>query len=234
MCTFEASDDCFQDRSHLETVIREGTVQLNRQRIRYELNRIKWQPYVSAILVIINVIVYLICRTRSGDILYRKGILNVVDVLLQKEYGRLIWSMFLHSDIHHLFNNMLILFFLGGMIEREIGHIQYASLYFLSGIGGNVLSLASKVINNNYAGSLGASGAVFGLDGVLLSMVLFSRGELRNVTPGRVVIMIVLSLYSGFTGSNIDNAGHVGGLLTGFLLGSVLCIFQRRRREKNG
>ena len=213
-------------------VIQEDMVQLNSQRIKYELRRLKWQPYVSAILVIINVIVFLICSMPGGEVLYQKGIESTMGVLYYKEYGRILWSMFLHSDIHHLFNNMIILFFLGSMIEREIGHIQYASLYILSGIGGNVLSLVSKVINSDYAGSLGASGAVFGLDGVLLAMVLFSRGELRNVTPARVVIMIVLSLYSGFTGSNIDNAAHVGGLITGFLLGSILCIFLGRKRER--
>ena len=47
------------------------------------------------------------------------------------------------------------------------------------------------------------------------------------MTPARVVLMIVLSLYSGFTGGNIDNAAHVGGLVTGFLAGSVMCAVRR-------
>ena len=47
--------------------------------------------------------------------------------------------------------------------------------------------------------------------------ILFSGKEMKDVTPGRVVLMIVYSLYSGFTGDSVDNAAHIGGLLTGFL-----------------
>ncbi len=80
--------------------------------------------------------------------------------------------------------------------------------------------------------SLGASGAVFGLDGVLLAMVLFSGREMENVTPARVLLMIAYSLYSGFTGQNIDNVAHVGGLLTGFLAASAICLFRRLRGRR--
>lgn len=188
-------------------------------------------PLISATLVIINVIVFLIC-TFTGDMLYNIGRLDIWGVLVQKQYLRILWAMFLHNDINHIFNNMLILFFLGAMIEKEVGHIRYAIFYFLSGIGGNVLSLFSKVMTNDMAGSIGASGAVFGLDGVLLAMVLFSNRHMENVTPIRVLLMILYSLYSGFTGSNVDNAAHIGGLLTGFAAGILMCVVQGRKRAK--
>ena len=130
-----------------------------------------------------------------------------------------------------LFRSMVILFFLGSMIEKEVGHFRYALLYLISGIGGNLLSLLAKVVNGDVAASLGASGAIFGLDGVLLAMVLFSGREMENVTPTRVLLMILYSLYSGFTGRNIDNAAHIGGLLTGFLVTSIICFWQRSRRR---
>jgi len=188
----------------------------------------KKKPIVSATLVIINVIVYIIC-TFTGNLLYNMGRSSVLNVLVDKEYGRIVYSLFLHGNISHLFNNMLILFFLGAMIEKEVGHIRYAVFYFLSGIGGNALSLFVKVMSGDFSGSIGASGAIFGLDGVLLAMVLFFNGQMENVTPVRVVLMIVYSLYSGFTGANVDNAAHVGGLLTGFLAGVVMCVIERRR-----
>ena len=72
-------------------------------------------PIVSGLLVAINVIVYLIC-TFTGNLLYNVGRLVVTSVIVHGECGRLIWSMFLHSDISHIFNNMAILFFLGAMI----------------------------------------------------------------------------------------------------------------------
>ena len=91
--------------------------------------------------------------------------------------------------------------------------------------------MLAKVVNGDVAASLGASGAIFGLDGVLLAMVLFSGREMENVTPTRVLLMILYSLYSGFTGRNIDNAAHIGGLLTGFLVTSIICFWQRSRRR---
>ena len=186
-------------------------------------------PIVSGLLVAINVIVYLIC-TFTGNLLYNVGRLDVTSVIVHGEYGRLIWSMFLHSDISHIFNNMVILFFLGAMIEKEVGHIRYAILYFLSGIGGGALSLIYKALTFDLSGSIGASGAVFGLDGALLALILFSGRGMSNISPNRVILMIILSLYNGFNGENIDNAAHIGGLITGFLEGIVICIMDKRKK----
>ncbi len=186
---------------------------------------------VSATLVAVNVIIYILCRLTRGA-LYFVGLLDVESVVYGKEYGRVLWAMFFHADTSHLFNNMLILFFLGAMLEKEIGHFRFGIFYFLSGIGGNILSLVMKVIHNDPAASLGASGAVFGMDGVLLAMVILSERKMESVNPMRVVLMIVLSLYSGFTGGNIDNAAHVGGLIVGFLAGGIYCMVQNRKDMK--
>ena len=188
-------------------------------------------PIVSGILVAANVIVYLIC-TFTGNLLYNIGELDAAAVLLRGEYGRIIYSMFLHAGIDHLFNNMVILFFLGAMIEKVTGHIQFLLIYLLSGIGANICSLLYKVMTMDSMASVGASGAIFGLDGVLLAWILLDRQAMPDVTPRRVLLMIVLSLYSGFTAHNIDNAAHVGGLLTGFAAGALLCALQRRKRNR--
>ncbi len=195
------------------------------------MRSLKYRPIVSIALVAINCIVFVICKL-TGDFLYNVGVLDPVEVFVRHEYGRILWSMFLHSGIRHLFNNMLILYFLGSMIEMEVGHTMYGVLYFLSGIGGNLFSLWSRFLHSDPTGSLGASGAVFGLDGVLLAMVLLSDKRMANVTPGRVIFMIVYSLYSGFVSPNIDNVAHVGGLLTGFVAAGILCFFSRGTQGK--
>lgn len=197
------------------------------------MNRWKELPVVSGTLVAVNIVIYILCMV-TGSRLYRMGNLNAADVLLNREYGRVVWAMFLHSGVPHIFNNMLILFFMGAMIEKEIGHVCYTLLYFLSGIGGNLVSLYVRAMNYDMSASVGASGAVFGLDGVLLAMVLLSGRKMATVTPTRVMAMILLSLYNGFSADNIDNAAHVGGLVTGFLGGCIVCALQRaiRRRQQ--
>jgi len=192
--------------------------------------RWKEMPLISASLACVNIIVFAVC-TFTGNLLYNKGGLDILSVLGRGEFGRILWSMFLHGDIDHLVNNMLLVFFLGGMLEKEIGHIRLAAVYFLSGVGGNLLSLAVRCVKIDFASSLGASGAVFGLDGVLLALILFSGRKLSGVSPGRVIIMIAFSLYSGFTATNIDNAAHVGGLIVGFLVGIIFSAEERIRRS---
>ncbi len=200
------------------------------------MQNMKGKPFVCATLVALNVIIFLIC-TFTGNLLYNRGGLSAYEVFFQKEFGRILWAMFLHGGRTHLFNNMLVLFFLGSMLEKELGHGWFGLTYFLSGIGGNLVSLVNKVLCADGSISIGASGAVFGLDGVLLAMALFSRRRLRTVTLPRVLLMILLSLYSGYTGAHIDNAAHIGGLLVGFVMGTVWSGVQRvksRRNIRNG
>lgn len=192
------------------------------------MKRVSELPLASGLLVAVNVLVYFVCLT-AGDRLYGAGMLDVRNVLGQKEYGRILWAMFLHNGVGHIFNNMLILFFLGAMIEKEIGHVWFSFLYFLSGISGNVLSLFVKAWTGDLRGSVGASGAIFGLDGVLLSMVLFRDKKMETATPARVLMMILLSLYSGYASGNIDNAAHMGGLLAGFAAGSIMCVIRKKK-----
>lgn len=190
------------------------------------IKKISILPFVSILLVTINVGLYILCLLQ-GDIVYARGCLRIYEIVVYRQYGRMLWSMFLHADIQHLFSNMIILFFMGSMIEKEIGHTSYAVIYMASGLGGSLLSLAGKMAVNDPTASIGASGAIFGLDGLLLAMVLFSRRRVENITPTRVVLMIGLSLYSGLTGGNVDNMAHIGGLVVGFVLGMTLIICRR-------
>ena len=87
-------------------------------------------PFVSGGLVIVNIILFLLC-TFGCDLLYNKGGLSPYNFGIEKEYYRIVTSMFLHADIEHLVNNMLLLFGLGAMIEKEVGHLSFAILYFI-------------------------------------------------------------------------------------------------------
>ncbi len=194
------------------------------------IRKLRTLPFISAMLVAANVVIYLLCQL-PGNTLYGRGCLSAFEIIAHGEYGRIFWAMFLHADSGHLFSNMIILLFMGAMIEKEIGHLPFAGIYLIAGIGGNLFSLAGKIVSDDWAVSLGASGAIFGLDGLLLALVLFSRRRMENVTPLRVVLMICMSLYSGFAGGNVDNPAHVGGLLVGFVLGVLLLIYTHLKQN---
>lgn len=194
--------------------------------MKNSLRRLAGTPFVSIGLVCINVTVYILNRLLAG-LPIQMGNLNVFDVLVNQEYSRIVWAMFLHADLNHLFNNMIILLFMGAMLEKETGHGAFGLIYMLSGICGNISSLAYKLSRETMSLSIGASGAVFGMDGLLLALVFLSGRRISSVTPARVVIMILLSVYSGFANSNIDNAAHIGGLFAGFILGCLFCALRR-------
>lgn len=180
-------------------------------------------PWVVSFLCAANIILFLICAF-TGDLLYNGGML-LGDVVLQgREVYRMFTSMFLHVDLQHLFNNMVLLFFVGELIEKELGHIRTAVLYLGAGLAGNILSVGYDYYTAVYGGSLGASGAVFGLVGSLLFLVIRHKGKLESVTMGRIIIMIAYSLYSGFAAANIDNAAHIGGLIGGFVITFILTL----------
>ena len=201
--------------------------------MRALLKKIKSAPYVSGGLVIINVLIFLWC-TFGGELLYNIGVLSPYSFWEQKQYYRLFSCMFLHGDIHHIVNNMLILFGLGTMIEKEIGHLTFGVSYFATGLAGGFASLFYKAyIGEWYVGSIGASGAVFGLVGVLLALAFFSGVQMPNVTPLKMVIVVAYSVYSGMGEATIDNAAHVGGVLAGVAIGLLLCIKIRLKRRKS-
>lgn len=196
----------------------------------------KWKslPIVSGVLVGINILLFLLC-TFGGNLIYNMGGLDVWNTLFRGEYYRVVTAMFLHADTGHLFNNMILAFVVGSMLEKELGHWGYGVAYFLCGIGGNVLSLLYKLRFGITVGSIGASGAVFGLDGMLLMLVLLSGRRLIDATPVRIIGVIFLSLYSSFGMESVDNAAHVGGLITGLVIGAIASIIIRYadKRKQN-
>ena len=147
----------------------------------------------------------------------------------QGEWYRLVTHMFLHGDVWHLGNNMLILFCLGNALEHYVGKISYVALYFFSGI---LAGLGSVVYNTTSTVSVGASGAVFGVVGAMAWLVLKSKGKLEGFTGPRMLIFILLSVYAGFADQGVDNAAHVAGLISGFLLAMLFCAKRPARSDE--
>ncbi len=195
----------------------------------------RWEklPWVTIILVAINILVFLIC-TFTGDLLYNKGAFGVKDIIEDKAYYRMFTSMFLHADIQHLFSNMIVLYYVGEIVEDQLDHIPYAVLYFLSGIAGDIFSMGYELLTEDYVSSIGASGAVFGVEGALLLLIILHHGKIETMTAGRVAFAIAFSLYCGFTSTQINNAAHIGGVLMGFAASAVIrWLLARAGRRKD-
>lgn len=180
------------------------------------------KPIVTIALVVINIAVFLYLSlfgmTEDAVYMLEHGAMYVPYIAEQEEYYRLFTCMFLHFDISHLMNNMVMLFFLGSVLEEELGKWKYILLYFISGLGGNMLSYVMELNAVEFVVSAGASGAIFGIIGGLFYVVLRNHGRLRGVSGRGIVFMVVCSLYHGFTSTGIDNMAHIGGLLSGFLI----------------
>lgn len=185
----------------------------------------------NILLVVINVILFILC-TFTGDLLYNKGAFSVMNLIEDGEWYRIFTSMFLHADIEHLVSNMLVLYYIGNVIEKQVGHISYMLIYFLSGFIGNVFSAGYEMITGFYVSSVGASGAIFGVEGALLMLALLHKGKLTDVTTGRIVFSIAFSLYCGFTSSYVNNAAHVGGVIMGFLAAGIIWLLMPDIRKE--
>ena len=185
--------------------------------------------FINSVIIIINVMVF-IYSIFGGEAFLSKYEFRSDYILAGYDYYRLVTSMFLHADLEHLFSNMLILFFVGANVEYDIGHISYLLLYFFSGIAGNCLSMAYDAAIMEFVPSIGASGAVFGIIGAVAIIVLFGRKNLRRGSNLmiRLGLMIILSVYNGFTTDNINNAAHIGGLLGGILFTLIITIIMRK------
>lgn len=189
----------------------------------------------NILLVAANVILFIACMF-TGDWLYNIGAFSIRNVIEDREWYRIVTSMFLHADIQHLFSNMLILYYIGNVVEKHIGCVPYMIIYFLSGIVGNMFSAGYEMLTGSYVSSVGASGAVFGIEGALLMLVIIYKGKCAEVTTGRLVFSIAFSLYCGFSSSHVNNAAHIGGVLAGFVAAGIcwLLIPEKRKKESKG
>jgi rhomboid protease GluP len=188
-------------------------------------------PATLLLLVVIGV-VFLLETLRGGstnpEVLIAMGA-NHPELIARGEWWRLVASMFLHIGILHLLLNGWALYQLGSLVELWLGSTRLLLTYFVTGIAG---SLASVMFTQQL--SAGASGAIFGLLGALISFLLRRRDML---TPGaksllgQLVLWAGINVVFGFSTPGIDNSAHLGGCAAGLVLGLLL---RERPRLRSG
>ncbi|XWS38406.1 hypothetical protein CRYUN_Cryun19dG0128400 [Craigia yunnanensis] len=153
--------------------------------------------------------------------LKKLGALEWNKVVHGNQGWRLITCIWLHAGVIYLLANMLSLVFIGIRLEQQFGFVRVGLVYLLSGFGGSILS--SLFIQRNI--SVGASGALFGLLGAMLSELLTNWTIYTNKAAAllTLVVIIAINLAVGIL-PHVDNFAHIGGFLVGFLLGFVLLL----------
>lgn len=183
----------------------------------------KKTPYITYIIMGISVLLYLMTSIfganfidQNPNVLYKFGALvNINSIDNYTQLYRLITSVFLHGSIMHLICNMYSLYIIGPQLESFFGRIKFIIIYILSGVIGNLLTLA--FLQNNVV-SVGASGALFGLLGALIYFGYHYRVYLGSVIKSQIIPLIILNLIIGFIAPGINNFAHIGGLIGGVLI----------------
>lgn len=137
------------------------------------------------------------------------------------EWWRLITPMFLHIGFLHLLMNSVTLYYLGAYLEGLFGHLRFAGIYLLSGIAGNLTSFAFS----NSLLSAGASTALFGLFGstIMLGQTFKHNPAIQQMAKN-FGTLIVINIVFGIFSPSVGMAGHLGGLLGGFLIATAISV----------
>jgi rhomboid protease GluP len=171
-------------------------------------------PILAYILLGLNILVFF-ANIALGNRLVIWGVKDNFSII-NGQYWRLVTPIFLHAGFLHLGLNSYFLYIFGPQTERMFGGLRFTAIYLLSGIAGVIASFA--LIDNP---SLGASGALFGLVGAQLVYFYRNRSVRRDASRQlrSIAWMIGINLFIGFSPiANIDNWGHIGGLIGGMLL----------------
>ena len=192
--------------------------------------------YINGVLIAVNILYFFWLEfhgsTENAAFMVEHGAMYVPLVVREGEYYRLLTAVFMHFGISHLVNNMVILFVLGDNLERALGKVKYLVFYLICGVGANVFPMVATIREYELAVPAGASGAIFGVIGGLLYVVIRNRGRLEDLSTRQLALFVACSLYFGFTSTGIDNAAHVGGLVLGFLLAAIFYRNPGRREAR--
>jgi rhomboid protease GluP len=221
--------------------LREDTIKQAEEEIRgaEEIDKVmrfsKGSLYVTYGIIVINVLVFIVMAA-SGvsfisptgeDILKWGG--NYLPLTTSGEGWRIITCVFVHIGIIHLLFNMYALYVIGGYLEPMLGKAKYITAYLCTGVFASITSLWW---HKTPVASAGASGAIFGMYGVFLALLSTNLipKQIRKQMLQSIVIFVAYNLLYGLK-SGIDNAAHVGGLISGLAIGYFYYIQLRKREE---
>jgi len=178
---------------------------------------------VSMVLLGINVVVYVLQRATDGNVnsVFQLGAMQGFAVA-DGEYWRLLTAAFLHASVLHIAFNMYALYLFGPYVERALGTARFVVAYLTMAVASSVFVYW---LTEPQVATIGASGAVFGLFGLTLVLLIRTGQDVRGL-----LVLLAINAFISLQG-NISWQGHLGGFVTGALLGVALAYAPRERRS---
>ena len=191
-------------------------------------------PWVSIVLIALNLIVLGIC-VFFGEPVYAALDLDPKAIFERHQWYRIFTYMYVHSGVSHYLSNMVMLYFNGNFLEKPLGRVRYAILYHILGMLAGLGSLAFKVMMDSDVPSVGASGAIMGLMGIIVYISIrnvrfHQRGGINRIMI--LIFCVFCSIYQGFMVPGVDNAAHIAGMAAGIFAGLIWELMIRRREKK--
>lgn len=197
---------------------------------------IRYYPIVAAIIAI-NALLFLASFFPvTYDYVYRSGV-GSNTLVAQGEYWRLVTPIFLHGSFTHFLFNSFSLFLFGPAMENILGKWKFLGLYLFAGIMGNV---GTFIFGPDIYLHLGASGAIYGILGLYLYMVLYRQSLIDPQSSQIIKIMLVIGAVYSVVVPGINILAHLFGFIGGFIAGfgifekpSMPSLKRKKRRNKN-
>ncbi len=198
------------------------------------------KPYLTWGLLGVFLLVWLVAEMRGGStdagVLLSLGAMNG-DMIAAGDYWRLFTATFVHSGLLHLGFNCMALFIFGQQLEVLFGRIRYLVLYVIAGLAGSVASYSLNISVTPGSIGVGASGAIFGVLGGLVAFYAANRagfGMMGRQTLTALLVIVAINVLFGFAFEGVDNYAHIGGFVSGLVLGLALSPRFRLERDMFG
>lgn len=215
---------------HLENALEKYITQENVS--VYEIQETKKKPLLSALLVAIIAMVWLVFILPADDLIQTMLMLGATQstLIVQGEWYRMFASIFLHFDANHLLMNAAGLFIFGSRLERTIKEWEYLLIFVGGGVAGNVAGLLAEIYqqNQNTVGA-GASGGVYALLGAVLTLSIFTGKKIGGFSSYSLAIYLIWSIISSMGNTQINHIAHIGGFIWGFAV--AIPMVKRRKKE---
>lgn len=190
-------------------------------------------PYVTVVLIALNVIWFIVLsilgNPNDAQFMWSMGADYGYSVFVDHEFYRLFLSMFMHFDFMHLAGNMIYLGFAGTNAEKNVGHVRFLLIYLLSGLAASVISTAYYFLTDYNTVSAGASGAIYGIIGLVIYLIGKNRGKIgKALMFRRIVVVLIFLIYSNFVTTGVDVIAHLAGFVFGLLLSFAFLHGQKK------